>query len=177
MQNYLEIKIPIRYEAEWFKALRQEAEERHIPVRWQHRYYHITVIFSYDDKKKEELKESFSRVIATHEAFTMTLDKIDAFAASKHVIYLTASLPSLELNNLIDELRAEANQMHANIRPDFRLHITLGKVDSAAATIEQVQDLTGSIDVPAFNVRITELEYQYLDHSMPSIGKWHMKTN
>ena len=114
-------------------------------------------------------------MIATHEAFTMTLDKIDAFAASKHVIYLTASQPSLELNNLIDELRAEANQLHANIRPDFRLHITLGKVDSTAASIEQVQDLTGSIDVPAFNVRVNELEYQYLDHSMPSIGKWCLK--
>jgi serine/threonine-protein kinase HipA len=55
--------------------------------------------------------------------------------------------------------------------------LLLCKVDSATATIEQVQDLTCSMDVPAFNVRITELEYQYLNHSMPSIGKWQMKTN
>ena len=175
MQNYLEIKIPFRYEAEWFEALRDEAEINRIPVRWQHGYYHITVVFAYDDEKKEELIAAFSRILAAHPVFTMTLDKVDAFAAFKHVIYLTASHPSPELTSLIDDLRAEAIRLKANIRPDFRLHITLGKVDSAAATIEQVRSMTRSFDMPAFNVRISELEYQYLDHSKPSIAKWHLK--
>ena len=105
----------------------------------------------------------------------MTIDKLDAFAATKHVIYLTSAQPSQELTSLIDELRAEAIRLQANIRPDFRLHITLGRVKPTAATIEQVQSLTSSIEVPAFDVRICEAEYQYLDHSMPSIGKWRLK--
>lgn len=174
MQNYLEIKIPVRCDAKWFSDLRREAKQKKIPVSWQKGHYHITAIFLYDDYKKKELIQAFSHVLGTYPTFTVTLDKVDAFAASKHVIYLTASQPAPDLMSLIDQLRAQATAIGANMREDFRLHITLGKVDKNAATTEQIQALVNNIKVPAFNVQISEVKNLYLG-SRISIASWNLK--
>ena len=43
MKTYLEIKVPISYNAPWFSELRKALKD--MPVHWQNGYYHITMAF------------------------------------------------------------------------------------------------------------------------------------
>ena len=43
MKSYLEIQVPLRYDAHWLEGLRTALHQ--INVRWQMGYYHITMAF------------------------------------------------------------------------------------------------------------------------------------
>ena len=49
MKNYIELKIPVQRNAQWYRELCDAMQEEHIPVRWQNGFYHITVAFVHDD--------------------------------------------------------------------------------------------------------------------------------
>lgn len=53
-KSYLEIKVPISFDAPWFCELREALKE--IPVRWQRNYYHITMAFINDTQHLSEVE-------------------------------------------------------------------------------------------------------------------------
>jgi len=75
--------------------------------------------------------------------------------------------------SLIEFLRGEAKSIGANIDPDFRLHISLGRIDAHAYIIEQVQNIIEKIKVPDFAIDINEAEYRYFRGD--SIQRWQIK--
>ena len=79
MKNYLEFKIPVQRNAQWYKDLYEAMQEVRIPVRWQNGFYHITVAFLHDDLHVKELREAFARILSGKKAPSITLDKLEAF--------------------------------------------------------------------------------------------------
>ena len=68
MKNYLEFKIPVQRNAQWYKDLYEAMQEVRIPVRWQNGFYHITVAFVHDDLHVKELRETFARILSGKKA-------------------------------------------------------------------------------------------------------------
>ena len=102
--NYLEFKIPIKKNAEWFVTLRNAMASEGIPVKWESGSFHITAVFIYDDQPVEELKSAFSRRLTGRKAPSLTLDKLDAFTTKNDIIVnATASQLSESLAALIEE--------------------------------------------------------------------------
>ena len=176
MSNYLEIKVPIRWDAEWFAALRGAVASAGITVRWQTRFFHITAAFINNDEPVEDIKVAFDRLLADRNALSLTLDKLDAFVANDApviIVDLTASHPSPEFNILVHQLRETALENGAVIYGNFLLHITLGRIDSDNASLEQVKKIVSGIQVPPFTLQLEEAEYRY--YRGESIRNWKMK--
>jgi len=175
-RNYLELKIPISQNAEWLTNLCDAMAKEGIYVKWQNGWYHITVMFIYDNKHVKELQSAFDKILDNHEVPVMCLGELGVFTTrggQQHVVYLTSSKPSMEVMSLIECLRGEAKSIGANIDPDFRLHISLGRIDAHAYIIEQVQNIIEKIKVPDFAIDINEAEYRYFRGD--SIQRWQIK--
>lgn len=175
-RNYLELKIPICQNAEWLSNLCDAMAKEGIYVKWQNDWYHITVMFAYDNKHIKELQSAFDKMLDNHEVPVMVLDELGVFTTRgghQHVVYLTSSKASMEVTSLIECLRGEAKSIGANIDPDFRLHISLGRIDAHAYSIEQVQTIIEKIKVPDFAIDISEAEYRYFRGH--TIQRWQMK--
>ena len=160
--NYLELKIPVKKDAEWFVDLRNAMASEGIPVRWQSGSFHITAVFIYDDQPVEELRSAFSRCLSAHEAPSLTLDKLDAFTTKNDIIVnITASQMSESLAALIEEVRGEAASRGVDMRQSFMLHITLGRIDVTAAKLPKVKKIIDSIAITPFTLNITKANYRY----------------
>lgn len=123
MKNYIELKIPIQRNAQWYnKELCDVMQEERIPVRWQNGFYHITVAFMHDDNHVDILREAFSRILSGRKAPSITLDKLEAFQTQNGkeiIINIAPSHPSDELIALINEIRAAAIRSGSLISKDF----------------------------------------------------------
>ena len=111
MKNYLELKIPIQRNTQWYRELCDAMQDERIPVRWQNGFYHITVAFVHDDTHVDILREAFSRILSGRKAPSVTLDKIEAFQTQNGkeiIINIAPSHPSDELLTLISEIRTAA---------------------------------------------------------------------
>lgn len=173
MPNYLGLTIPLRTDAQWFVDLRNTMKSEDITVEWRHRNYHITTVFIYNDQKVEELTPAFSRLFTNRKAPTLTLDTIDAFMAKKEIIVsLTSSQMSKELKKLIEEIRQEVKSREVNMRQDFILHITLGKIVPTTNTLQKVTQIINNIKIPSFTLYIKKADYRYLYGK--SIKSWEM---
>ena len=175
MSNYLELKVPVRWDAEWFARLRERMAEEHIAVRWQTRYHHITVAFINNDEPVEELTKVFDRMLTGRKAPQLTLDTVDAFCAKDSpmiIVNLTASHPSLEFNILVDQLRESAREQGADIDGNFLLHVTLGRIENT--NVERVKRVVSGIEVPPFTLRLKEAEYHYY-RPRKSIHSWTLE--
>ena len=175
MSNYLELKVPVRWDAEWFARFRERMAEEHIAVRWQTRYHHITVAFINNDEPVEELTRAFDSQLNGRKAPQLTFDTLDAFCAKDApmiIVNLTASHPSPEFNILVDQLRESAREQGADIDSNFLLHVTLGRIENT--DVERVKRVVSGIEVPPFTLRLKEAEYRYY-RPMESIRSWTLE--
>lgn len=175
-KNYLELKVPVRQDAEWFANLRDEMESESVPVKWQRGYYHITVVFVNDNKHVPQLLSAFDHILEGRKAPSMTIDTLDAFktrSGMEYVVNLTASHPSEELITLIDELRNDAKSIGANIDTDFFIHITLGRIDADATTLDCINSVINRISIPSYTLVLKEAEYRY--YRGRSICTWNLR--
>ena len=173
MKNYLELKIPVQRNTQWYKELCDAMQEERIPVRWQNGFYHITVAFLHDDNHVKELRDAFAQILSDRPAPSITLDKLEAFATQSGkeiVINLAPSHPSDELLALIDEVRTAAINSGSQISKDFFIHITLGRIDAQDATLDEVKDIISSVDFEPFTVSIREAEHRYFRGA--TINRW-----
>ncbi len=172
--NYLELKTPVKKDAKWFVELRNAMALEGIPVRWQSGSFHITAVFIYEDHPVEELKSAFSRCLTGRKAPSLTLDKLDAFTTKNDIIVnITASKPSESLTALIEEIRTEAASRGVDLRQSFLLHITLGRIDVAAAKLPKVKKIIDSVAITPFTLNITKANYRYFRGKI--IQTWQMK--
>ena len=91
MKTYLEIKVPISFDAPWFLELRESLKD--IPVRWQKGFYHITMAFLDDTQNLPGVEAIMHKYLDHTNAVTITFDKLDVFTASHGmlIVYLTTS--------------------------------------------------------------------------------------
>lgn len=178
MSNYLELKVPIRWDAVWFRQLRKAVAAAGISeasVRWQRQHHHITAAFINDDGLAEPLAAAFDRLLSSCEPPMLTFDKVDAFMAKDApviIVNLTSTKPSPAMMALIQSLRKAASDLGADLDNDFLLHVTLGRIDARAASAEQVKRIADAIQVTPFTLPLDEAEHRF--YRGRSISSWTM---
>lgn len=176
MYTYLELMVPIRQNADWFVKLREAMEAAHIPVTWQRRgTFHITMMFIKGDEQVEALSAAFERCLYYAPAPSLTFDKVDVFKAKnspEFIVNLTSSRPSPEFKDFVNLLLQEASNLGAEIESEFKLHVTLGKINATSATLDEVKKITDGIQVPPFTLQLTDAEYRYYKGNC--IGSWEL---
>ena len=180
MANFLEIKIPVKRDAEWSdwaKQMRSHVKAAGIPVRWQMFHYHMTILFLDDDECVEALTPGFSQCLSSCPTLPLIIDKLDAFTTgdgSCHIICLAPTQLPPEILTLANDTRTLADSMNANYdkRP-FKPHITLGRVNAEKASLEQLQAALQTVEPPAFHCAISEAEHRYFRGD--KIKTWTLK--
>lgn len=160
MKSYLEIQVPLRYNAKWFQELRAVCQ--HIPVKWQMGYYHITMAFLDETPADVDLQPILEKHLARLDAPTLCFDKLDAFTANSgmHIIHLTATNVPLDFLSAIDHIRTDMKATGCRIESDFRLHVTLGRVKDVNINLSDIQESISSVSIPTFSLCLTDIDYR-----------------
>ena len=165
-QTYIEIEVPVRKSAMWLGELMQAMKEGYVPVRWQNGYYHITLAFLEKVSSREGVIAIMNRDLASFEAPELTFDKLDAFGkrSGGGVVFLTCTSVPESFLRMVDALRQDLEAAGCVIEADFKLHVTLGRVDKdARVDAGRLQELAESVDVPAFSQRLNVCNYKNKD--------------
>lgn len=134
-----------------------------MPVRWQNGYYHITLAFLERVPSREEVISIINRHLESFEAPELTFDKLDAFGkrSGGGVLFLTSTAVPENFMRMVDALRQDLEAAGCMIEADFKLHVTLGRVDrDARVDAERLRELAGSVDVPSFSLRLKTVNYR-----------------
>ncbi len=160
MKTYLEIQVPLRYNASWFQELRIAC--RNIDVRWQMAYYHITMAFVDETPEDVDLRPLLEKHLNTFPAPTLTFDKLDVFTAMSgmHIINLTATDVPQSFLSLIENIRSDMKTAGCVMDSWFRLHVTLGRVKETNIPLAEVQKLADSVSLPAFSLTLEDVDYR-----------------
>ena len=181
LENYLEFRIPVKKEngwSDWAQKMRSAIKTAGIPVKWQWRFhYHMTILYLDDNLCVDQLTSGFAQCLSGISAFPLNIDKLDAFTTSggnEHIICLTTTQIPQQVLNLASDTRTLADDLNASFdkRP-FKCHITLGRVSTQKATLEQLKNALCAITPPAFKCLITEAEHRY--RSGDIIRTWKLK--
>lgn len=174
MSNYLRINVPISRKAEWFTTLQSKTTEAGIPVNWQQGQYHMTILYIKDDNHVKELSQGFFHHIELYD-FMLPIDKLAAFTTengSEHIICLKP-LDVKRISYLAKEARNQAKDLNVDYdkRP-FYPHITLGRVPADAISLDKLQTILQSVNMPKFECCINVVEHLYAGFGGKSIGYW-----
>lgn len=161
MKTYLEIQVPLKFNASWFQDLRLAC--RNIDVRWQMAYHHITMAFVDETPDGVDLRSLLEKHLKTFPAPTLTFDKLDVFTAMSgmHIIYLTATDIPQSFLSLIENIRSDMNAAGCVMDSLFRLHVTLGRVKDPHIQLSAIQELTESVSLPAFSLSLEDVDYRF----------------
>ncbi len=162
-QTYIEIEVPLRQSAEWMGELKQVMQEAYVPVRWQNGYYHITLAFLEKVPSREEVIAIIMRHLEQFDAPELTFDKLDALGkrSGGGVLFLTSTAVPESFMRMVDALRQDLEAAGCVIESDFKLHVTLGRVERVARVdAGRLRELAGSVEVPAFSLRLKTVNYR-----------------
>lgn len=160
MKTYLEIQVPLRYNASWFQELRIAC--RNIDVRWQMAYHHITMAFIDETPEDVDLRPLLEKHLNTFSAPTLTFDKLDVFTAMSgmQIIYMTATDVPQSFLSLIENIRSDIKAVGCVVDSGFRLHVTLGRVKDPHIQLATIQELMESVSLPAFSLTLEDVDYR-----------------
>ncbi len=160
MKTYLEIKVPISFDAPWFTELRKALKD--IPVHWQNGYYHITMAFLDDTRNLQEVETIMHKYLDNANAVEITFNKLDVFTANNgmQIINLTTDKIPDEFQRLVNDLRYDIYNTSTRILSEFRLHVTLGRIKEPRIDIEHVSSLIDEINFIPFTLMLNEVEYR-----------------
>ncbi len=161
MGNYFAIEVPLRREAEWFKELKRLL--RNVPVKWQREICHITMSFIQGDPDYcSPIVVMVQRKLENFPVQHLTFDKLGAFTtrSGEHIVYLTASNPDTNFINLVNMIRGEVNKYDVK-QADFRLHITLGRIDGSIISLEELQKRIEEVELPRFTLRLSRVYHRF----------------
>lgn len=160
MKSYLEIKVPISYDALWFAELRKALKD--IPVHWQNGYYHITMAFLDDTRNLPEVEAIMHSYLDNANAVSMTFNKLDVFTTNNgmKIVHLTTDSIPDNFQKLVNNIRNDIRNTSTSILSDFRLHVTLGRISMPEADINDVGFLIDEIDFSPFTLTLNEVEYR-----------------
>ena len=175
MESYLEFVVPIAICATWYNEMLRNL--RSVPVKWQGRCFHITVVFVNDAPAGARLLELFNGMLSDAKAPTLFFDKLDAFtttSGSSHIINLTTTVPSAEFLEMVEGIRSRVEHRGCDVSQGFRIHVTLGRVAGNSITIKHLRSRLAGIHLPPFEIRLTRMRYlQREGHRV--IGQWTLK--
>ena len=160
MKTYLEIQVPLKYNASWFQELRLAC--RNIDVKWQMAYHHITMAFVEEAPENIDLRPLLEKHLNMFPAPSLTFDKLDVFTAMSgmHIIYLTATDVPQSFLSLIENIRSDMKAAGCVVDSWFRLHVTLGRVKDPHIQLADIQELTESVSLPAFSLTLEDVDYR-----------------
>ena len=160
MKTYLEIKVPISFDALWFVELREALQD--LPVLWQRDFYHITMAFIDDTQLLPDVEAIMHKYLDNAKPVSITFDKLDVFTATNGmlIVNLTATDIPAEFLALVDDIRCDVSCTNSNIQSDFKLHVTLGRITEPKADIDDVGFLIDEINLPPFTLTLDEVEYR-----------------
>ena len=160
MKTYLEIQVPLKYNASWFQELRLAC--RNIDVKWQMAYHHITMAFVDETPENIDLRPLLEKHLNAFPALTLTFDKLDVFTAMSgmHIINLTATDVPQSFLSLIEIIRTDMKAAGCVVDSWFRLHVTLGRVKDPHIQLADIQELTESVSLPAFSLTLEDVDYR-----------------
>ena len=160
MKSYLEIKVPISFDAPWFSELRTALKD--IPVYWQNGYYHITMAFLDETRNLPEVEAIMHKYLDNANAVSITFDKLDVFStwSSLLIVHLKATRIPEAFQSLVKDIRNEIVLTNSIIQSDFRLHVTLGRISNPVADIKDIGFLIDEIDFSPLTLTLNEVEYR-----------------
>ena len=173
MKSYLELKVPIRYVDSWFAELRELLDG--VNVRWQRDYYHITMVFLDYAPDNVNLVPGLSERLEDALAPTITFDRLDAFATGgghKQVIHLTTSHVPEDFLALVQDIRRYMKGKGCDIQSDFRLHVTLGRVQDPRTNLHQIKEAISQVDLPDITLDLSNVEYRVFRGK--TLGQWRL---
>ena len=147
MKTYLEIQVPLKYNASWFQELRLAC--RNFDVKWQMAYHHITMAFIDETPENIDIRPLLEKHLKTFTAPTLTFDKLDVFTAMSgmQIIYMTATDVPQSFLSLIENIRSD-------------IHVTLGRVKDPHIQLATIQELMESVSLPAFSLTLEDVDYR-----------------
>jgi 2'-5' RNA ligase len=160
MKTYLEIKVPISFDAPWFIELRKALKD--FPVYWQNGYYHITMAFLDETKNLPNVEAVMHKYLDNANAISVTFDKLDVFStwSGLFIVHLTATRIPEVFQSLVNEIRNELTLTGSKIQSDFRLHVTLGRLSEPKADVDDIGFLIDEIDFSPLSLTLNEVEYR-----------------
>ena len=173
MKSYLELKVPIRYVDSWFTELRDLLDG--VNIRWQRDYYHITMVFLDYAPDNVNLVPGLSERLEDALAPTITFDRLDAFATGgghKQVIHLTTSHVPEDFLALVQDIRRYMKGKGCDIQSDFRLHVTLGRVQDPRTNLRQIKEAISQVDLPDITLDLSNVEYRVFRGK--TLGQWRL---
>ena len=174
MKSYLEIKVPISFDDYWFRELRDLLDG--VNIRWQRSFYHITMTFLDFAPDNVNMRPGLNEILDEAMAPTITFDKLDAFAsgARKQVIHLTTTAAPKDFLDLVNDVRQFFKAKGCEIQSDFKLHVTLGRVQDPRMNVNKLKGIISQMDMPAFTLDLTEVDYRiFKDYGKP-LGHWRL---
>lgn len=160
-QNYLEIHVGISTRAKWYLELQKKMNRLNVECKKSR--FHITALFMNDDAQKDNLIDTFDRILSHSQAPRLTFNKLEAFTSKsgkEHVVNLTSTRPEVGFRQLVDNLRNCAIKLGTHIE-DYRLHVTIAKVPVSLISLEDLQKLIAEINLPEFTLVLKTIEYRY----------------
>ena len=172
MKSYLEIKVPISFDDYWFQELRDLLDG--VDIRWQRGYYHITMAFLDFAPDNVNMRPGLNEILGEAMAPTITFDKLDAFAsgARKQVIHLTTTDAPADFLALVEDVRRFFKAKGCTIQSDFRLHVTLGRVQDPRMNVRRLKDIISQVDLPEMTLELEDVEYRVFRGK--SLGLWKL---
>lgn len=172
MKSYLEIRVPISFDEDWFRELRGLLDG--VDIRWQRGYYHITMAFLDDTPQRVNLIPELTSLLSDATAPSITFDRLDAFASGYHrqVIHLTTTDAPADFLALIEDVRRYFKSKGCVIQSDFRLHVTLGRVQDPRMNVHKLKDIISQVDLPTFTIDLTDVEYRIFRGK--TLGQWKL---
>ena len=161
MKTYLEIKVPISYNAPWFSELRKALKD--MPVHWQNGYYHITMAFLDETRNIPEIEAIMHSYLDNANAVSITFNKLDVFTTNSgmKIVHLTTDSIPDDFQKLVNNIRNDiSGNTSTSMLSDFRLHVTLGRISMPEADINDVGFLIDEIDFSPFTLTLNEVEYR-----------------
>lgn len=159
MKKYLEIKVPIRYDAHWFDELR--AKMKGTQVKWQQGYYHITMAFC-DETPETDLRPVLQKHLSNAVSPVLCFDKLDVFEgpSGMNIIHLGVSNIPIEFSSLVENIRKDLKDKGCVMMADFKLHVTLGRLKDPDFGTSRIKEITDSISLPEFSLKLTDVDYK-----------------
>ena len=160
MKTYLELKVPIQYDAAWFAQLRKALNG--IPVKWQKGFFHITMVFIDETPKDVDLIPILDKNLKFFAAPRIEFNMLDVFStkAGMHIVNLTSTKVPDAFLSLILNIRRELKAAGCLILSDFRLHVTLGRVIDSNVPLSKLDNIIKPIAIPAATMTLKEIDYR-----------------
>lgn len=172
MKSYIEIKVPISFEDSWFRQLRELLDG--VDIRWQRGYYHITMAFLDYAPDNINMRPGLNGILNEAVAPTITFDQLDAFASGyhRHVIHLTTTDAPEDFLALVEDIRRFFLAKGCEIQSDFRLHVTLGRVQDPRMNVRKLQDIINQVELPSLTLDLKDVEYRVFRGK--TLGLWKL---